>query len=482
MTVFFDTEPPQPSDPLAEHLFKLRALLTTLNPNDKTDLSAVASALKSGHAAYVEPQQKLFVEWSQPYGHIKAKRIWDKAKPDPDALQLMFNERDRDRARSNGGALPFALEIGPASEREMTLEYIIPHWLLRKSPILFSGMGSSGKSSLVAAMCAAADQRGFGTLWVSSEEQTAWVRIRHVKAGGSAGAIATVPSMPTQRDPETGQVTSTTFGVYAHLSDAIHAAKAQLSKPLGVVVLDAVSALVDWKKGESPNDDASVKRAVGYLMGLAETHDVCIVMIHHFNKTQAASYDPNRVTGAPAWVNSPRLVFAVVKDDASETGFDSFVQVIKTNLGTRFAASFTTFPVHTLATYSDGAPDTVLCSARMNGGIVWGDRDVKLLVSNGEDPDAEKKATRKKSFDNKVMHIAEAVRGGATNRVTIGIFLASIDVPAVTQNQWLKIDEALRDKYGIDVITTAHGKYEYSMRANNVAPQGPAQLFKPNTL
>lgn len=202
-------------------------------------------------------------------------------------------------------------------------------------------------------------------------------------------------------------------------------------------------------------------------MGLAETHDVCVVMIHHFNKSQAASYDPNRVTGATAWVNTPRLAFAVIKDDASETGFDNFVQVIKTNLGMRFGASFTTVPVHTLATYTDGAPDTVLCSARINGGMVWGDRDVKLLVNNGDDPDAETKATRRKTFDNKVQHVAEAVRNGATNRMSIGLTLTSLGVPGVTQNQWIKIDAELQDKYGIEVTTTAHGQYVYGLRSQN---------------
>jgi hypothetical protein len=451
-------------DPVSRQLEILRTNLPTVDPTVKANVEAVARALKAGTAEYVEPQKALFREWSKPYGYVKANGIWERAKPDPDAIQLLFDEWEHDLAGAK--VSPISVEFGEPSEHDMTLEFVLDHWLPRREPILVAGMGSSGKSTLVATWCAAVSRHA-STLWVSSEEQTAWVRTRHVKAGGSFDTIGTVPLTPTKRDAETGKVTATTFGIYEHLNELILQTKAHAIRPLGVVVLDAVAALVIWNRGEGANDDTSVKKLIGYLRSLAEQHDVCIVMIHHFNKGQAAAYDPSRVTGTTAWVNTPRLAFAAAKDDASETGFDNFVFVIKTNLGTQFGASFTTYPVHTLMKYSD-APDTVLCAARINGGIVWGYRDVRLMVNNGVDPDAETASARKKSFDNKVMHVVEAVRAGATTRDAITLSIAHTGCGGITTNQWQKVDGALPGR-GVQVTKTAHNKYVYQVAPPDTA-------------
>ena len=453
-------------DPVSRQLELLRTNLPTVDPTVKANVEAVARALKAGTAEYVDPQKALFRVWSKPYGYTKANGIWERAKPDPDAIQLLFDEWQKDQADASA----INVEFDEPSEYDMSLEFALDHWLPKREPILIAGMGSSGKSTLVATWCATVSPN-YSTLWVSSEEQTAWVRKRHVQAGGIPGTIGTVPLTPTKRDPETGKVTATTFGIYEHLNDLILQTKANAIRPLGVVVLDAVAALVIWNKGEGANDDTSVKKLIGYLRSLAEQHAVCIVMIHHFNKGQAAAYDPSRVTGTTAWVNTPRLAFAATKDDASESGFDNFVFVIKTNLGTQFGASFTTYPVHTLAKYND-APDTVLCAARVNGGIVWGHRDVKLMVNNGVDPDAETASARKKSFDNKIMHVVEAVRAGATTRDAIALAIAHTGCGGITPNQWQKVDGALPGR-GVHVTKTAHNKYVYQVAPPNTEAAEP---------
>lgn len=443
-----------PPPTIADEQAQAAATLQRLPPT-KEYVQAAAATLKSHGPKF----EDVFLKWARPFGREKSRDIWKREPPDPDALEEAVKRQQA------AAQLPFDIEVGAARDEEMTLDFVVNHWLPRKNQILIAGPGSSGKSTLVAAVCVEASLLGRATLWVSSEEQTAWIRTRHDKAGGRLDAIATLSGQPTARDPETNRVTATTFGVYAHMDSAIRQAKAKLPVPLGVVVLDAVTALVDWRKGEGPNDDASVKLVNAHLKALAEEHDVCIVMIHHHNKSQAvSSADPAKVTGAAAWVNSPRLVFAVTKDEASETGFDNFVQVIKTNLGMRFGASFTTYPVHILKSYSDGAPDTVLCSARMNGEIVWGDRAVKLLVNHGEDPDAEQRSNHKKTFEDRIRHIAEAVRNGAMTRATIDARITELGLPKITSNQWIKIDAELQSKYAIDVLSVAHNMRRYKVR------------------
>lgn len=145
-------------------------------------------------------------------------------------------------------------------------------------------------------------------------------------------------------------------------------------RPLRLVVLDTAVGLTTWTKGESPNDDASVKRLLAYLQSLAERHGITIAIIGHSNKGKHDHFQ-DTVAGASAWTNSPRLSFVHARDRREE--FAGVMMVAKSNLTQRFAATYTTEPVHTLHEREEGA-DSVL--VRVNfGEVVWGEEEASEL-------------------------------------------------------------------------------------------------------
>jgi hypothetical protein len=166
-----------------------------------------------------------------------------------------------------------------------------------------------------------------------------------------------------------------------------------------------------WGKSESPNDDASVKRLLGYLQALAERHGVTIAIIGHSNKGKHDHF-ADTVAGASAWTNSPRLSFVHARDRREE--FACVMQVAKSNLTQRFAATYTTDPVHTLHRRDDGA-DSVLCRVEF-GELVWGEEESSELFEE---------ATRKPRED-------EEDGGGGRHRPTVVSQMVTLVTQMVT--------------------------------------------------
>ncbi|QHL91159.1 AAA family ATPase [Sphingomonas changnyeongensis] len=260
------------------------------------------------------------------------------------------------------------------------LSYLLDPYLPSRCVVGFYGRGGSAKSSSLASAAAEiSHSMDASTLWVSVEELTDWIKVRHIKIGGMEGTLAVVAAVASKKDTQ-GRVVASSFNVYEHLEPAIAGAKAQFEgiydppRPLRLVVLDTAVGLTTWAKGESPNDDASVKRLLAYLQALAERHDVTIAIIGHSNKGKHDHF-ADTVAGASAWTNSPRLSFVHARDRREE--FACVMQVAKSNLTQRFAASYTTEPVHTLHERAEGA-DSVLCRVNF-GEIVWGEEDATEL-------------------------------------------------------------------------------------------------------
>ena len=254
----------------------------------------------------------------------------------------------------------------------VALHYLVDPFLPSRCVVGFFGRGSTAKSSFVATM--GADISGdASTLWISVEEPDDWIKVRHMKAGGEEGTLFVVTAVASRADAH-GRVTGSTFDVYEHLEPSIMQAQHHADqmhnppRPLRLVVLDTAVGLTGWRKGESPNDDASVKRLLAYLQGVAERYDVTIAIIGHSNKGKH-EYFADTVAGASAWTNSPRLWFVHARDIREEHA--CVMRVAKTNLTTRFTTLYSTEPVHTLARRAEGA-DSVL--VRVNFGLtVWGE-------------------------------------------------------------------------------------------------------------
>lgn len=290
-----------------------------------------------------------------------------------DALFWSFEPFDDQRIAeslisSSGITLEFAKSSDTATIR---LEYLLDPFLPKKCVVGFYGRGSTSKSSFVATM-AASVSRSAGSLWVSVEEPDDWIKVRHIASGGGDKTLLVVTAVPTKHDPQ-GRVSGSSFNIYEHLEFAVVQAQATFSEaggpPLGLVVLDTAVGLTGWAKGETPNDDASVKRLLAYLQALAVQYNVTVALIGHANK---GNYDhiADTVMGATAWTNSPRLSFVHAADRREDYAY--VMRVAKTNLVT-FGVPYRTVPVHTLYQRQDG-PDSVLVSVKP-GNIVWGDMD-----------------------------------------------------------------------------------------------------------
>ncbi|MFN3846521.1 MAG: AAA family ATPase [Paracoccaceae bacterium] len=67
----------------------MREVLALVPPDGRDIVYIVAQSLKTEADTY-EP---VFLEWSKPFGRLKARKIWSVAKPDPDVLQDLIEMR-----------------------------------------------------------------------------------------------------------------------------------------------------------------------------------------------------------------------------------------------------------------------------------------------------------------------------------------------------------------------------------------------------
>lgn len=339
------------------------------------------------------------------------------------------------------------MEVAMSSDTAtVSLQFLVDPFLPSRCVVGFFGRGSTAKSSLVATLAAQVSGEA-STLWISVEEPNDWIRVRHMKIGGDEGTLFVVTAVANKSDTQ-GRVTGSNFDVYEHLETAIQKAKRGADtmyippRPLKLVVLDTAVGLTGWRKGESPNDDASVKKLLAYLQALAERYDVTIAFIGHANKAKH-DYFADTVAGASAWTNSPRLSFVHARDIREEHA--NVMRVAKSNLTTRFTTLYNTEPVHTLHQRKEGA-DSVL--VRVNIGLtVWGEDESMEVFEDAtrkpQEGDGEGGGGKKESLVEKVMGVlVEAVyRTGqpVTREQVHNLFGREI-----SRREWAKVDDRLK--------------------------------------
>ena len=339
------------------------------------------------------------------------------------------------------------MEVAMSSDTAtVALHYLVDPFLPSRCVVGFFGRGSTAKSSFVATMGAEISE-DCSTLWISVEELSDWIRVRHMKMGGVEGTLFVVTAAPKKADTQ-GRVIGSTIDVYEHLEPAIQKAKKGADsmyippRPLKLVVLDTAVGLTGWRKGESPNDDASVKKLLAYLQGVAERYDVTIAIIGHSNKGKH-EYFADTVAGSSAWTNSPRLSFVHARDIREE--YANVMRVAKSNLTTRFTTLYSTEPVHTLHEREEGANSVLV---RVNMGItVWGEDESMEVFEDAtrkpKDEDGEGGGGKKESLVTKVMAVlVEAVyRTGqpVTREQVHNLFGREI-----SRREWSKVDERLK--------------------------------------
>jgi hypothetical protein len=299
------------------------------------------------------------------------------------------------------------LEVATANDTTAQLECLVEPYLPARQVVGFYGRGGTAKSSFVATLAAQVGQAGYGasTLWISTEEDLSWIKVRHVKAGGGEGTLYVVKAIATSFDAA-GHPTASMFNIHEHLEAAIIKARTETAtnasrfidgreRPLRLVVLDTAVALTTWAKGESPNDDASVKRLIAFLYGLCERYSLTIALIGHINKGRH-DYLADMVAGSGSWTSSLRQAFMHMHDQRAE--YNYVLCTVKDTLTGPFACEYRTYPVHTLAQRADGS-DSVLCAV-LSQPIQWGYRNVRSLIASAtardDDDDAAAGATNQK--------------------------------------------------------------------------------------
>lgn len=455
---------------------ELRTALAALPSDERHLWVRMGMALKElGGVGYA-----LWTEWSQKsakYDARDAEKNWASFKPTTTGYQSVFAE-----AQNRGWLNPLSKAAAPAASQTepyltlefatmndtatLKLEYLIDPMLPQRCVVGFFGRGSTAKSSYLATTAAWVSDRA-STLWVSVEEPDDWIKVRHIKCGGRDNTLAVVKAMASRRDKD-GHVIASSFNCLTDLEPAIVQAKAafaQMQKPpLGLVVLDTVVGLTHWAKGETPNDDASVKRLMAHLQAWAEQHDLTIAVIGHANKGKHDNLADN-VMGAAAWTNSPRLSFMHGADQREEHSF--VMRTAKTNFEP-FGMAYTTQPVHVLYQRENG-PDTVLVKVNP-GATVWGALDSMEMfrdavkVPKDDDDGAGSTLPRQTLADQAVAAVEELVGQGVP-----GELFSREDVERhlgreIDRKRWTQIDDRLFAHPLVEVASGEHNRKLYRAR------------------
>lgn len=341
--------------------------------------------------------------------------------------------------------MEFAME---GDTKTVDLKYLVDPFLPVRCVVGFYGRGSTAKSSFVGTL-AAQISGDYSTLWVSVEELTDWIKARHIRSGGDAGTLAIVTAVASKKDAQ-GRAVGSSFDVYEHLESAILKAKAGCEqmyhppRPLKLVVLDTAVGLTGWRKGETPNDDASVKRLLAYLHILAEQNDLTVAVIGHANKGKHEHF-ADSVMGATAWTNSPRLSFVHAADQREDYAY--VLRVAKTNL-VEFGAPYTTEPVHTLYKRADG-PDSVLVRTNL-GPTVWGEaaslemfEEATKKPKEEDDENASGGSGHKPTVTGLVIEMIVGMVATVQEPVTRELVQQWLG-RTVNRREWVKVDERLR--------------------------------------
>ena len=364
--------------------------------------------------------------------------------------------------------LEFALSSDTATAG---FEYLVDPFLPSKAVVGLFGRGATAKSSFASTMAAQISVT-HSTLWISVEEPNDWIKVRHIRSGGDEGTLLVVSAVARKIDNQ-GRVIGSNFDIYEHLEPAIAKARQECERAyqppraLGLVVLDTAVGLTGWRKGEGPNDDASVKRLLAHLQALTERFELTIVIIGHSNKGKH-EYFADTVAGATAWTNSPRLSFVHARDVREEHAY--VMRVAKANLTTRFAASYRTIPIHTLYHRTNGA-DSVLCRVEI-GDLIWGedpsmdlfeDATKKVRLDDDDGGIAGHKVTLVEKAVAMVVDIVHST-GQPTTRELVHQRLGR----EISRREWAKIDARLRVQeflLGVVIDAGPQNKMIYRMRS-----------------
>lgn len=132
---------------LAEVQRQMRDVLALIQPKTAEDVRVVAAGLKNQPELY----QGVFLEWAKPFGRLKARKQWDIAKADPDALTDLLEMRLEAEKRRNRHRPRTAAELHSQPPQQYRIKGVFP----AEGLAVVYGASGSAKSFLCVAAAAA---------------------------------------------------------------------------------------------------------------------------------------------------------------------------------------------------------------------------------------------------------------------------------------------------------------------------------------
>lgn len=328
-----------PPETLEAQKAKLRESLSHIPPNDLDDVRMVAEALKPRRADEHD-YQSVFIDWGKAGGHrrSKLKGIWDRAKPDPEALKEVL-ERQQSAAKDG---LIFR-SLGDVAMK--SIEYIWPGWYAKGYLNLVAGESGAGKSTVVVDAVArvttgapfpgqpadAWREPGY-VFWLGGEDGAAEMTVPRLNACGAN--LRNV--FEIQGAIRNGQ--RATFSMQddiAKVSTALQQAK-ESNAPITMLIIDPITSYLSgqYLRRVDLNDAGQVRTVLEPWFEVAQKYDIAIVGITHFMK-DATRTMVNRVLGSAAFVQTCRSLIVVTDMQIEESPHLKAMLQVKTNLPER---------------------------------------------------------------------------------------------------------------------------------------------------
>jgi hypothetical protein len=189
------------------------------------------------------------------------------------------------------------LSLTPFSEIGMrSIQYLErPIWQ-RSAFQLLAGAKGSGKGTYLAGLAARVSQAGANVVFVSSEDSAEIdLKPRLVAAGADMDRCFLIQQ-------------------HVQLPDDVGELRRLAGEVDGVGLL-AVDPVANHIGDTKPNDDVQVRDAIGPLNGLADELDCLLIGVRHPGKDRSRGAVAS-ILGSTAWVDVPRAVVMIAKDDA----------------------------------------------------------------------------------------------------------------------------------------------------------------------
>ncbi|MFC4296186.1 AAA family ATPase [Novosphingobium tardum] len=263
--MFFD--PPS----LAEEQEKMRALLKYVEPRTQDDVRMVAAALKCSGDKY----ESVFADWAKPYGRFKAKQLWSKARPDPDALEEAAERQMLAEKRRNRFQPLSAAEICSMAPQEYRLKPILP----TQGIAVVYGASGSGKSFVAMAMAGAiaTGEPFFGYV-------TSFAHVLYVVLEGEAGIQSRVRAWQREYGREVPDDIRFLVQPFKLTDQADVSDLAAICPPKSVVFIDTLNRA-------APGSDENSSKDMGLIIegakALQQATGGLVVLIAHTGKDPA---------------------------------------------------------------------------------------------------------------------------------------------------------------------------------------------------